>query len=137
MSKMETVAVSSPSTSDGSTVSRGNRGEKEATFYHWKHRHYFEVVDEGDKNLKGHCTLCSPSSKLLSCARNTMSNFNKHLVDSVHKSMNLVAVLPESVGGGKQKRPAGDNRDNGSKRQAILDDLDDLESEVVEYFKNA
>ena len=51
--------------------------------------------------------------------------------------MNLVAVLPESVGGGKWKRPVGDNGDNRSKRQATLDDLDDLESEVAEYFKNA
>ena len=33
------------------------------------------------------------SSKPLSCARNTASNFKKHLADSVHKSMNLVAVL--------------------------------------------
>ena len=39
-------------------------------------------------------------------------------LDSVHKSMNLVAVLPESVGGRKRKRPIGDNRDSGSKRQA-------------------
>ena len=121
MSEIETVAISSPSTSDSSRiVSRGSRGVKEATFYHWKYRHYFEVVDEGDKNLKARCTLCSPSSKPLSCARNTMSNFKKHL-DSVHKSVNLVAVLPESVGGGKRKRPVGDNGDSGSKRQATLD----------------
>ena len=120
MSEIETVAISSPSTSDSSTVSRGSRGVKEATFYHWKYRHYFEVVDEGDKNLKARCTLCSSSSKPLSCARNMTSNFKKHL-DSVHKSVNLVAVLPESVGGGKRKRPVGDNGDSGSKRQATLD----------------
>ena len=66
-----------------------------------------------------------------------MFNFKKHLTDSVHKSVNLVAVLPESVGGGKRKRPLWDNGDSGSKRQATLDDLDDLESEVAEYFKNA
>ena len=63
-----------------------------------------------------------------------MSNFKKHLADSVHKSMNLVVVLLESV---EWKRPVGDNRDSGSKREATLDDLDDLESEVAEYFKNA
>ena len=51
--------------------------------------------------------------------------------------MNLVAVLPESVGGVEWKRPVGDNGDIGSKRQATLDDLDDLESEVAEYFNNA
>ena len=48
--------------------------------------------------------------------------------------MNLVAVLPESVGGVEWKRPVGDNGDSGSKREATLDDL---ESEVAEYFKNA
>ena len=87
---------------------------KEATFYHWN-RHYFEVVGEGDKNL-ARCTLCSPSSKPLSCARNMTSNFKKHLAGSVHKSMNLVVVLPESVGGVEWKRPVGDNGDSGSKR---------------------
>ena len=51
--------------------------------------------------------------------------------------MNLVAVLPESVGGVEWKRPVGENGDSGSKRQATLDDSDDLESEVAEYFKNA
>ena len=92
MSEIETVAISSPSTSNSSIVSRGSRGAKEATFYHWKYKHYFEVVHEGDKNLNAHCTLCSPSSKPLSCARSTTSNFKKHLADSVHKSVNLVAV---------------------------------------------
>ena len=53
------------------------------------------------------------------------------------KSVNLVAVLPESVGGVEWKRPVGENGDSGSKRQATLDDSDDLESEVAEYFKNA
>ena len=69
--------------------------------------------------------------------RNTTSNFKKYLADSVHKSVNLVAVLPESVGGVEWRRPIGDNGDSGSKRQATLDDLDDLESEVAEYFRNA
>ena len=49
----------------------------------------------------------------------------------------LSMVLPESVGGVEWKRPVGDNGDSGSKREATLDDLDDLESEVAEYFKNA
>ena len=49
----------------------------------------------------------------------------------------LSMVLSESVGGVEWKRPVGDNRDSGSKRQATLDDLDDLESDVAEYFKNA
>ena len=118
MAEIETVAISSPTTSGRSAVSKG--GVKEATFYHWKYRHYFEVVDEGDKNLKARCNLCSPSSKPLSCARNTTSNFKKHL-DSVHKTVNLLAILSEGVGGGKQKRPAGDIGDSSSKRQATLD----------------
>ena len=37
MSEIETVAVSSPNTSDSSTVSRGSRGAKEGTFYQWKY----------------------------------------------------------------------------------------------------
>ena len=82
------------------------------------------MVDEGDKNLKARCTLSSPSSKLLSCARNTTSNFKKHLADSVHKFVNLVAVLPERVGGVEWKRPVGDNGDSGFKREATLDDLE-------------
>ena len=56
--------------------------------------------------------------------------------DSVHKSVNLVAILPESVGGGKWKRLVWDNGDSGSISQTTLDDLNDLESEVAEYFKN-
>ena len=118
MAEIETVAVSSLTTSGRSAVSNG--GVKEATFYHWKYRHYFEVVHEGDKNLKACCTLCSPSSKPLSCARNTTSNFKKHL-DLVHKTVNLVAILLEGVGGRKRKRPAGDNGDSSSKKQATLD----------------
>ena len=52
--------------------------------------------------------------------------------------MNLVVfevVLPESVRGVVEwKRPVGDNGYSGSKREVTLDDL---ESEVAEYFKNA
>ena len=63
-----------------------------------------------------HCTLCSPSSKPLSCARNTTSNFKKHL-DTVHKTVKLVAVIPE---GSKRKRPAEGEVLRSSKRQATL-----------------
>ena len=48
----------------------------------------------------------------------------------------LSMVLPESVRGVEWKRSVGDNRDSGSKRQATMDNLDDLESEVAEYYKN-
>lgn len=74
-------------------------------------------MEEGDKNLKARCTLCSASAKPLSCARNTTSNFKKHL-DSVHKTENLTAILPETV---KRKRSDEDNGGNRAKRQATLD----------------
>ena len=52
--------------------------------------------------------------------------------------MNLVAVLAESVGGAEWKRLVGTTEIADLKgRQHCMDDLDDLESEVAEYFKNA
>ena len=76
-------------------------------------------MDEGDKNLKVRCTLCSASAKPLSCARNTIFNFKKHL-DSVHKTTKLVAILPEEKVGAKRKRSAADNGDKEPKGQAML-----------------
>jgi len=76
MSEVEIVAVDNLS----ETRSSNNQEVRVATFYYWKYSHYFEVVDEGDKNLKAHCTLCLASAKPLSCARNTTSNFKKHLM---------------------------------------------------------
>jgi len=64
-------------------------GVKTATFYGWKYNHYFVVVEERVKNLRVRCTLCAPSQKTLSSARNTMSNFKKHL-DTIHKTTKLV-----------------------------------------------
>ena len=66
-----------------------NQGVKTATFYGWKYSHYFVVVEEIDKNLRAHCTLCAPSQKTLSTARNTTSNLKKHL-DTIHKTTKLV-----------------------------------------------
>ena len=60
-----------------------------ATFFGWKYSHYFTVIEEGEKNIRMHCTLCI-GNKTLSCARNTTSNFKKHLT-TVHKHINLVA----------------------------------------------
>ena len=74
-------------------------------------------MEEGDKNLKARCTLCSASAKPLSCAQNTTSTFKKHL-DLVHKTENPTAILPETV---KRKRSDEDNRGNWAKRQATLD----------------
>jgi len=67
---MEETSSSSTSTS---TVGASG-GVKTATFYGWKYSHYFEVVEEGEKNLRVCCTLSVPSSqKTLSSARNTTS----------------------------------------------------------------
>ena len=70
------------------------KGVKTATFYGWKYRHYFVVVEEGESNLRARCTLCAPSKKPLSSARNTTSNFKKHL-DTVHKTTALVGIESE------------------------------------------
>ena len=64
------------------------------------------------KNLKARCTLCSASAKPLSFGRNTISNRKKHQ-DSVHKTENLTAILPETI---KHKRLDEDNRGNRAKR---------------------
>jgi len=51
MSEGEEVVVVSASHAE-------NKGRvKEATFYNWKYRQYFKVVEEGDKNLRARCTL--------------------------------------------------------------------------------
>ena len=94
-------------------------GVKTATFYGWKYNHYFVVVEEGEKNLRVRCTLCAPSQKTLSSARNTTSNFKKHL-DTVHKATNLVGKEPA-----KEKRSRDSAEDDGglpprAKRQCTL-----------------
>ena len=42
--------TSSSSTSTSAVGASG--GVKTATFYGWKYSHYFEVVEEGEKNLQ-------------------------------------------------------------------------------------
>ena len=99
-----------------SKVGGQGQGVKVATFHQWKYSHYFVVVDESEKNMRARCTLCSPSSKPLLCARNTTSNFKKHL-DTVHKTVKLMGVIPE---GSKRKRSVEDEVPRSSKRQATL-----------------
>ena len=70
-------------TSSNSTIVN-SQGVKTATFYGWKYSHYFEVVEEADKNIRAHCKLCAPSQKTLASAPNTTSNFKKQL-DTIHK----------------------------------------------------
>ena len=139
MSEVEIVAVEGVDNrceTSGSTSSKASQGVRVATFYHWKYHHYFKVVEEGEKNLKARCTLCSASAKPLSCARNTTSNFKKHL-DNVHKTENLVAILPEERASAKRKRSVADNGDNAPKKQAILQrrsvSLKEVRKVVTEY----
>ena len=82
---------------EGQSHSAVTKGVKTATFYGWKYKHYFVVVEEGENNLRARCTLCPPSKKPLSSARNTTSNFKKHL-DTVHKTTALVEIARDTEG---------------------------------------
>ena len=91
---------------EGQSHSAVMKGVKTATFYGWKYKHYFVVVEEGENNLRAWCTLCPPSKKPLSSARNTTSNFKKHL-DTVHRTTALVEIARDTEGDSctlKQKR---------------------------------
>ena len=136
MSEVEIVAVEGVDNrceTSGSTSSKASQGVRVATFYQWKYHHNFKVVEEGEKNLKARCTLCSASAKPLSCARNTTSNF----LDNVHKTENLVAILPEERASAKRKRSVADNGDNAPKKQATLQrrsvSLKEVRKVVTEY----
>ena len=94
------------------------KGVKTATFYGWKYRHYFVVVEEGENNLRARCTLCAPSKKPLSSARNTTSNFKKHL-DTVHKTTALV----------ERERDTEDDG-TGSKRKSNDEDVEIVASQA-------
>ena len=71
------------------TSAKVGPGLATATFHGWVYKHYFKVASEDSKNLRVHCTLCG-GSKTLSSARNSTSNFKKHL-NTMHKSVKLVA----------------------------------------------
>ena len=109
---------------------------KAATFYQWKHKHYFSVVEESDKNMRVRCKLCMPSNKTLSSARNTTSNLRKHL-DTVHKTTPLVSITPD--GKGKRKLDHNDNEEPSQiKKQCTLPSMSKLNptrtrSLVAEY----
>ena len=70
-----------------------------------------------EKNLWVRCTLCAPSQKTLLRARNTLSNFKKHL-DTVHKATKLVAKEPAKV---KQSKDSAEDHDGTprAKRQCM------------------
>ena len=42
------------------------------------YKHYFVIVEVGEKNIRAHCKLCA-GNKILSCAQNTTFNFKKDL----------------------------------------------------------
>ena len=100
----------------GSTASSAIVGPAIATFHGWVYKHYFEVVSEDSKNLRVHCKLCG-GSKTFSSARNSTSNFKKHL-NAVHKSVKLVAREVEKPEN-KQRRSV-DTDDSEPKRQCTL-----------------
>ena len=119
MGEVVLVEEESGPTSSGSINHREIEGVKTATFYQWKYSHYFIVVEEGVKNMRAHCTLCAASSKPLSSARNTTSNFKKHL-ETVHKTMALVPITPETR---KRKRSSvdeGEELQRQPKKQSTL-----------------
>ena len=49
-----------------------------------------------------------------------MSDYKKHL-ETVHKTMNLVAILPKGIAGTWSQRSAEDREDNDSTKQRTLD----------------
>ena len=103
------------------TVEEVQTTSSSATFYGWKYKHYFVIAEEGEKNIRARCRLCV-GNKTLSCARNTTSNFKKHL-EKVHNNVVLEAKEVEGAMG-KGKRPrAADDIDGGDqplKRQCTL-----------------
>ena len=100
----------------GSTASSAIVGSALTTFHGWAYKHYFKIVSEDAKNLRVHCNLCG-GSKTLSSARNSTSNFKKHL-NTVHKSVKLVAREVEKPE--KKRRRSVDTDDSELKRQCTL-----------------
>ena len=83
------------------------------------YKHYFVFVSEDAKNLRLCCTL-SVGNKTLSSAKNTTSNFKKHL-NGVHKNTVLVAKEVEKPEKRKRRNETdGDCNDGEPKRQCTL-----------------
>ena len=77
------------------TLEEVQTASSSATFYGWKYKHYFVIVEEGEKNIRARCKLCA-GKKTLSCAWNTTSNFKKQL-EKVHKNVVLEAKEVEGA----------------------------------------
>ena len=119
MSEMVLVKEETGPTSSGSISQGETEGVKTATFYQWKYSHYFVVVEEGVKNMQASCTLCAASRKPLSSARNTTSNFKKHL-ETVHKTVALVPIAPEGRTSKCKSSVDGEELQSQPKKQSTL-----------------
>ena len=52
------------------TVEEVHTTSSSATFYGWKYKHFFVIMEEGKKNIRARCRLCAENKTLsLSCAR--------------------------------------------------------------------
>ena len=63
--------------SSADTLEDVQTASSSATFYGWKYKHYFVIVEEGEKNIRTLCKLCA-GKKTLSRAQNATFNFKKH-----------------------------------------------------------
>ena len=56
------------------------------------YKHYFVIVEVGEKNIRARCKLCA-GNKTLSCARNTTFNFKKHLDNGTRLAAIIISLL--------------------------------------------
>ena len=120
---------------DGGGTNASMKVKKKATFYQWNLRHYFTVVEEGDKNMRVRCKLCAPSNKTLSSARSTTANLRKHL-NKVHQTTPLSAtplstpLVPFTPDKTRKRKLDGDDDDDEqqtqTKRQCTLPSMSKL-----------
>ncbi|XP_065908790.1 zinc finger BED domain-containing protein 4-like [Dysidea avara] len=114
---------------DGGGTNASMKVKKKATFYQWNLRHYFTVVEEGDKNMRVRCKLCAPSNKTLSSARSTTANLRKHL-NKVHQttplSTPLVPFTPDKTRKRKLDGDDDDEQQTQTKRQCTLPSMSKL-----------
>uniref|UniRef100_A0A672F911 BED-type domain-containing protein n=1 Tax=Salarias fasciatus TaxID=181472 RepID=A0A672F911_SALFA len=68
--------------------------KKKTTFEGWRYAHYFDYVEQKEKNVTVKCKLC-PGNKRLNTAWNTTANLSKHL-KTQHGNTKLVARDPSS-----------------------------------------
>lgn len=73
------------------------REQDRTAFDGWKYRHYFEFESvKDDKNISVRCTLCVGKKKVLSTAKNSTSNLNKHLTKR-HSNVKLADKPPATT----------------------------------------